>query len=158
MAGGNGEARGTALERGDALLEHRRGRIANARVDVAERLKPEQRGGMIDVVEYERRRLIDRCCASAGGRIGLCAGVDGKRVEARIAFAIVHDEAALSRIACRALISGAREGVKARQFSGNSGLRRGRCVKIHCGNAAALNCGFLLWWVRARRRLEGSAD
>ena len=55
-------------------------------VDVAERLQAEQRGGVIDVVEDERRRLIDRRRARAGGRVGLRAGMNRKRGEAGRAF------------------------------------------------------------------------
>src|SRR5499427_8845290 len=53
MAGSDREAGGAALERGDALLEHGVGRVADAGVDVAERLQAEQRGGMVDVLEHE---------------------------------------------------------------------------------------------------------
>ena len=38
---------------GDPLFQHGFGRVADARVDIAERLQPEQRGGVIGVVEYE---------------------------------------------------------------------------------------------------------
>src|SRR5690349_661640 len=71
---------------------------------------------MIDIVEHERCGLIDRRGASAGGRIGLRAGMNGQRVEARIAFAIVHDEAALSRIRVASL-SGARARASRRASS-----------------------------------------
>ena len=60
VAGGDGERRRAALQRRDALLQHRVGRVADAGVDVAEGLQPEQRGGMVDVVEHEGRRLVDR--------------------------------------------------------------------------------------------------
>ena len=76
------EAGGAALERRDALLQHRIGRVADARIDVAEGLQAEQRGGVIDVLEHEGRGLVDRRRARAGGRIRLGAGVDGKRREA----------------------------------------------------------------------------
>jgi len=42
--------------------------------------------GVIDVLEHEGGGLIDRRRARAGGRVGLRAGVDGKRREARSAF------------------------------------------------------------------------
>ena len=86
VAGGDRKACGAAFERGDAFLQHRVGRVADAGVDVAERLQPEQRGGVIDVLEHERRRLVDRRRARAGGGIGLRAGVDGERCEARRAL------------------------------------------------------------------------
>ena len=76
VAGGDREPGGAALERGDPLLQHRRGRVADAGIDVAERLQAEQRGRMVDVLEHERGGLVDRRRARAGGGIGLCAGVD----------------------------------------------------------------------------------
>ena len=82
VAGGDREAGGAAFERGDALLQHGIGRVADARIDVAEGLQAEQRGGVIDVLEHERRRLVDRGCARARGRVGLGAGVDRERSEA----------------------------------------------------------------------------
>jgi hypothetical protein len=45
--------RGAALKRCDAFFQHRRGRVGDAGIDVAERLQPEQRCGMIGVVEHE---------------------------------------------------------------------------------------------------------
>lgn len=76
MAGSDRERPGAAFERGDALFEHVVGRVAEPRIDVAEGLQAEQRGGMLDIVEDERRRLIDRGCARAGGGIGLGACVN----------------------------------------------------------------------------------
>ena len=78
MARGDRERRRAAFERRDALLQHRVGRVADAGVDVAERLQAEQRGGMVGVVEDERGGLIDRRRPRAGGRIGLRAGVNGQ--------------------------------------------------------------------------------
>src|SRR5262249_9613959 len=43
-------------------------------------------GGVIDILEHERRGLVDRGRACAGGRIGLRAGVNGKRGKSRSAF------------------------------------------------------------------------
>ncbi len=50
---GDGERGGAAFERGDAPFEHRLRRVGDARVDVAERFEPEQRGGVVGVVEDE---------------------------------------------------------------------------------------------------------
>ena len=47
-------AGGAAFQRGDALFQYGVGRIADAAVDIAEGLQPEQRGGMIDVVGENR--------------------------------------------------------------------------------------------------------
>ena len=82
VAGGDGETRGAALERRDALLEHGAGRVADARVDVAERLQAEQRRGMVDVVEDERCRLVDRRRPRAGRGVRRRAGMDREGVEA----------------------------------------------------------------------------
>ena len=72
-----------AFERGDALLERRGRRVGDAGIDVAERLQPEQRGGVVDVVEHEGGRLVDRRDARAGRRIGPRAGVDREGRETR---------------------------------------------------------------------------
>ena len=76
MAGGDREPRSAAFERGDPLLQHRRGRVADAGIDVAEGLQAEQRGGMVDILEHEGGGLVDRRRARPGRRIGLCAGMD----------------------------------------------------------------------------------
>ena len=78
VAGGDRERRGAAFQRRDALFQHGVGRVADAGIDVAERLQPEQRGGMVGIVEHERRGLIDRRGARAGGGIGLRAGMHGE--------------------------------------------------------------------------------
>ena len=92
VAGGHGERRRAAFERGDPLLEHRAGRIADAGVDVAEGLQAEQRGCMIDVVEHERRGLVDRRRPGAGRRIRRSAGMNRKRAEAgqAVTHSVVH--------------------------------------------------------------------
>jgi hypothetical protein len=82
VAGRDRQRRRAALERRDALLEHGLRRVHDAGVDVAERLQPEQRRGVIGVVEDVGRGLVDRRRARAGRRIGLGAGMDGERVEA----------------------------------------------------------------------------
>ncbi len=82
MAGADGERRGAAFQRGDALLQHAVGRVADAAVDIAERLQPEQRGGVVDIVEHEGGGLVDRRHPRLGGRVRLRAGMDGERGEA----------------------------------------------------------------------------
>ena len=83
VAGGDRDRRGAAFQRRDALFQHRVGRVADPGIDVAERLQPEQRRGMIGVVEHERRGLIDRRHPRAGGGIGLGAGMDGEGGKSR---------------------------------------------------------------------------
>ena len=86
VAGGYGKARRAAFERCDPLLEHGLSRVRDAGVDVAEGLEVEQRGRVLDVVEDERRRLVDRRGAGASRWIGVSAGVDRKRVEAGLSL------------------------------------------------------------------------
>ena len=97
VAGRDREAGGAAFERRDALLQHRVGRVADAGIDVAEGLQAEQRGGVIDVVEHEGRRLVDRRRARAGGRVGLRAGVDRKRGKAGVRSVMVAWPVLVSR-------------------------------------------------------------
>ena len=87
-AGRRRERRAAALERGDALLERRHRRVGDARVHVAERLQVEQARRVVGAVEDERRRLVDRQRARAGGRVGDLPGVEAQRVEAE--FAVRH--------------------------------------------------------------------
>ena len=68
-----------ALEAGHALLERGDRRVAEARVDVPVLLQREQVGGVLDVLEHERGRLVDRHRPRAGGRVGPPAGVDRAR-------------------------------------------------------------------------------
>ncbi len=86
VAGCDGEAGGAALERGHALLEHGVGRIADAGIDVSERLQPEQGRRVVDVVEHEGCRLINRRRARAGRGVGLRSGMDRKGRETGRAF------------------------------------------------------------------------
>ena len=59
-AGRGSERRAPAFERGDALLERTDRGVGNPRVDVAEGLQIEQARCVIDAVEDEGSRLIDR--------------------------------------------------------------------------------------------------
>src|SRR5215471_12568593 len=88
-------ARRTAFERCDALLEHRGRWITDPGIDVAESLQAKQRSSMVDAFEDIRRSLIDRRGARAGGWIGLGAGMHGERCKARNAF--VHRVFLLAR-------------------------------------------------------------
>ena len=76
------DRRPAAFERGDPLLQHRDGRVGEPRIDVAEIVQIEERGGVVDVVEHIGRRLVDRGRARAGGRIGRGAGMDRAGLEA----------------------------------------------------------------------------
>ncbi len=80
---GHGECRRAAFQRGNALLQHRLGRAADARVDVAERLQAEERRRVVHIVEDVGRRLVDGRDARTRGRIGCRPGVDGERRKSR---------------------------------------------------------------------------
>ncbi len=79
------ERRHAALERGDALLEHVRGRVHDPGVDVAELLQPEQARGVLGVVEHVGRGGVDRDGAGVGRRVGDLAGVEGLGLGAQVA-------------------------------------------------------------------------
>jgi len=68
-----------AFECCHALLEDGRGRVHDARIDVAEFLECEQVRGMFGIAELIRRGLIDRHRNGAGRRIGAPPGVQCKR-------------------------------------------------------------------------------
>jgi hypothetical protein len=80
---GHGQRGRAALERGNAFFQHCLGRVSDPGVDVAECLQPEQRGGVVGIVEHERRGLVDRRRPRAGGRIGLRAGMHGEGGKSR---------------------------------------------------------------------------
>ena len=81
MAGGNAGGAAPAFQAGDAFLQHRNRRVGQARIDVAEGLQVEQRGGMIHIVEHIGRGLVDRRGARARCRVGSGAGMHRERVE-----------------------------------------------------------------------------
>ena len=76
MAGSNRQSRGPALQGGHPLFQHRAGRVGDAGIDVSEGLQAEERRGMIDILEHEGGRLVDRRDAGARRRIGLRARVN----------------------------------------------------------------------------------
>ena len=73
-----------ALEGCDALLEHRRRRVRDARVDVADALEVEEACGVVHVLEDIRGRLVDRHGARTRGRIGTLAGMKRQGVELEV--------------------------------------------------------------------------
>src|SRR5580704_6654654 len=82
MTGSGGDRGATAFEAGDALLQYRHGRVGQARVDIAEIVQVEERGGVIDILEDIGGRLVDRGRARAGDRIRGGTGVDRAGLEA----------------------------------------------------------------------------
>ena len=73
LAAGGRDRTDTALQRGNTLLEHRVGGIAQPRIDMTGALDIEQRGGLVRVAKNEGGALVDGGRAGAGCRIGLCA-------------------------------------------------------------------------------------
>ena len=123
-----------ALEARDPLLERRDGRVAEPRVDVPVLLQREQVGGVLGVLEHERRRLVDRDGARAGGRVGARAGVDRARAHAPVAVLdrVIAGEGSKVSRAAEAL--GPHQGgvVAEREEQGGGGLdERGRAADEH---------------------------
>ena len=90
---GRRDRRASAFQRRDALLQHRDGRIAQARIYMAEIVQIEQRRGVLGVLEHIGRSLINRRDPRAGRSVRHGAGVDRLGLEsvvglgARLAFA-----------------------------------------------------------------------
>ena len=76
LAGGRGDRADAALQRGEAVLEHRDGRVARAAVGEAGGLEPEHRCRRGVIRETERRGLVDGRDDRPVGCGGLVAGVD----------------------------------------------------------------------------------
>ena len=75
-ARGDGERRGAAFERGDALFEHLLRRVGQPPVDVARIGEREPGRGLVKVAEHVAGRGVDRHGAGVGGGVGLfLAGV-----------------------------------------------------------------------------------
>jgi hypothetical protein len=84
-AAGDGERAGRAFKRGHAFLEDGRGRVADARVDVAVLLQLEKLRGLVGVVEDVGGRLVNRHGPRAGVRVGNVAGVDHPGLKTKFA-------------------------------------------------------------------------
>ncbi len=87
LAAGGGDRADAALQCGDAFLEHRIGRVADAAVDVARALHVEQRCRVVAVLEHERGAQMYRYCACTGCGVGCGSGMQSQGVESRIAVA-----------------------------------------------------------------------
>ena len=81
MPRGGGEGGAAAFEARDPLFQHRDRRVGQPRIDVAEIVQVEERGGVVDIVEHIGGGLIDRRRAGAGHRVGRGAGMNGARLE-----------------------------------------------------------------------------
>ena len=89
LSAGHRQARDAVFERRDALLQHVRRRVHDARIDVAELLQREQLRGVLGILENERGGLVDRHRAGAGGGIRLVAVMQGAGVESEVTICVV---------------------------------------------------------------------
>src|SRR5690606_2588857 len=70
-----------AFQRRHPLLEGSHGRVGDAAVDMARYLEVEKRGGMVGILEHERRGEVDGDVGGPGARIGLDPGMQCKGLE-----------------------------------------------------------------------------
>ena len=82
-AAGHHQRARRALQRREPFLQHRRGRVADARVDVAVLLELEKLRRLVGAVEDVGGRLVNRHGARAGRGIGNVARMHHARVEAK---------------------------------------------------------------------------
>ena len=82
VARGGGDRADPALQRCDALLQHRHGGVGQPGIDIADLLEVEEGGGMVGIAEYVTGGLVDRRLPRTGRRIGAAAGVNMQRVKA----------------------------------------------------------------------------
>ena len=82
LATRGGDAGDPAFERRDSFLQHRVGRIGDARIHMACALHVEQRRGVIGIAEDEGSGEIDRRGARPGVRVGRLSGVQAERIKA----------------------------------------------------------------------------
>ena len=84
------QRRRPALEGGDARLQHRRGRVHDPGIDIAECPQREQVGGMLDILEDKGGGLVDRGDPGTGHGIGLRTGVNGEGAETGRVVVVGH--------------------------------------------------------------------
>ena len=78
---GSGDRSDSALQRRQALFEHRHGRVGDPAVDVALALEIEESGCVFDVAEQIGRGLVDRNGSGPEVRVWLVAGMQRQRLE-----------------------------------------------------------------------------
>jgi hypothetical protein len=100
---GERQRRDAALERGQALLQHRLRGVHDAGVDVARHLEVEQVGTMLGAVERIGHRLVQRHGHRVRGRLGGVAGVDHAGLEAPAAGVTGHEVSSRRRVGGRKL-------------------------------------------------------
>ena len=120
VARGRRDRGAATFEAGDALFEHRHGRIGEARIDVAEIVQVEERGGMVDILEDIGCRLVDRGRARPGHRIRRGTGMHRAGLEA-VALVVRSrrelPDSARSRGLRRAVLDDAAVDAAPRQFA-----------------------------------------
>ena len=80
-AGGSNRAN-ASLKRRNALLQHRRRRVGDARVNMACPFNIEQRGRMVRAFKNKGGGLVDRCCPCTGSRIRLLPCMQTESIKA----------------------------------------------------------------------------
>ena len=84
LPAGGGDGAYAALQRGDPLLQHRIGGVADAAVHMACALQVEEGLRMFAGLEHKRGAQVDRHGARAGGGVGGGACMECKGVKARV--------------------------------------------------------------------------
>ena len=77
MARRHRQRRHATLHRRNLAFQRAVGRVHDAGINIPERIEIEQIGGMFDIIENIRRRLVNRRDPRVGRRIRFGAGVDG---------------------------------------------------------------------------------
>ncbi len=90
LAACEAEGADSALQSGDALLEHAGRGVHDPGVDVPELLEGEEPGGVVGVVEDVRGGGVDRDRPGVRGRVRLLAGVEGERLGAELGLVEVR--------------------------------------------------------------------
>ncbi len=84
LPAGGGYGAYAAFKRRHTLLQHRIGRVADARVHMPRTLQVEQAGCVVAGFKDERSRQVNRNRACAGGGVGCRASVQRECVKARV--------------------------------------------------------------------------
>ena len=87
LAAGRCDGANAAFKRRDALLQHRVGRVADARVNVSRALQIEERSGLVTGLENEGRGEVNWHRARTGCRVRRGTGVQCQGVKARVRVA-----------------------------------------------------------------------
>ena len=75
MAGTGSQRANAALQVGETLFQHIRGRVHNTGIDVAQLFQGKQVGSLFRIFELIAGRLIDRHSPATGGGVGRIASM-----------------------------------------------------------------------------------